>query len=141
VPGRVRQGLSRRSVVTLLVIVAIAIAATGLILVRLPRPVDAVGTLDECPGGWPVVVFEGEDWKAALPDNIRPYAQRQIPVADWPSGMRFDRSAGALLDRHGDLVFRKGDRVRVAGTIVETQGDPAPCFYTIGVKIDTITAP
>lgn len=43
--------------------------------------------------------------------------------------------------RAGDHVFRNGDRLRIAGTIVETQGDPAPCFYTLGVKSDTITAP
>jgi len=30
--------------------------------------------------------------------------------------------------------------VRVAGTIVRTEGDPARSFYTIGVKIDSITA-
>lgn len=138
VPSRLQKGLSRWSVRVLLVVVGIALAA-GLVIARMPRAVAAEGTLDQCLGGWPVVVFEGEDWKAALPDDARPYAQRQIPVAEWPSGMSFDESAGALLDGRGEPVFRKGDRVRVAGAIVETHGDPAPCFYTLGVKIDTIT--
>ncbi len=122
-------------------LVAAVVIAVALVVARLPRPVVATGTLDQCLGGWPVVVFEGEDWKAALPDDIRPYAQRQIPVADWPSGMRFDEAAGTLLDGQGAAVFRNGDRVRVAGTIVRTQGDPAPCFYTLGVRIESLTAP
>jgi hypothetical protein len=54
--------------------------------------------------------------------------------------MRYDETAGALLDAEGETVFRRGDRVRVNGTIVRTGGDPAPCFYTVGVKIETIAA-
>ena len=124
-----------------MLLAAAAVLAVTLVVSRLPRPVAAAGTLDQCLWGWPVIVFEGEDWKAALPDDIRPYAQRQVPVAEWPSGMRFDETAGALLDADGAAVFQKGDRIRVAGTIVRTGGDPAPCFYTIGVRIDSITAP
>ena len=124
-----------------ILLVAAVVLAVALVLAGLPRPVAATGMLDQCLGGWPVVVFDGEDWKAALPDEIGPYAQRQMPVADWPAGMRFDEAAGALLDAHGAAVFHKGDRVRVAGSIVRTQGDPAPCFYTLGVRVESITAP
>lgn len=136
----VRRVLSRRSVQAVVIVVGVALVG-AFVVARLPRSISAVGTLDQCLWGWPVVVFEGEDWKAALPDNLRAYAPRQIPVAEWPVGLRFDETAGVLLDGQGDAVFRNGARVRVAGTVVETQGDPAPCFYTLGVKVETITAP
>jgi len=110
-------------------------------LTRLPRPVATTGMLDQCLWGWPVIVFEGEDWKSALPDEIQPHPQRQMPVAEWPTGFRFDETAGAVLDSEGVPVFHKGDRVRVVGTIGRTEGDPAPCFYTVGVRIESITVP
>jgi hypothetical protein len=135
-----RDRLSQRRVQGLLVLIAVVAAAT-LILPRLPRPVAAFGTLEQCLGGWPVVLFEGEDWKGALPDPIRPYAQRQIPIASWPAGMRFDERAGALLDAQGLAVFRKGDRVRIKGFVIEVHGDPSPCFYTLGVKVEEIASP
>lgn len=138
--SRVRDGLSRRSLQVLLVVTGVALAA-ALLIARLPHPVAAVGTLDQCLWGWPVVVFEGEDWRDSLPGAFRANAQRQIPVVEWPSGMRFDEVAGSLLDGQGDAVFRKGDRVRVKGTFVETDGDPSPCYYTLGVKVETIAAP
>ena len=115
--------------------------AAALVASRLPRPVASLGTLDQCLWGWPVVVFEGEDWRDALPDNLRAYAQRQIPIAEWPKGMRFDEAAGALLDEHGDALFHKGDRVRVKGSVIEVHGDPSPCYYTLGVRVEEIASP
>jgi hypothetical protein len=138
--GRVRHALSQRRVQAVLVVVGVVVAG-ALILPRLPRPVSGFGTLDQCLWGWPVVVFEGEDWKGALPDPIRPYAQRQMPIASWPTGMRFDETAGALLDAQGNAVFRKGDRVRIKGFVIEVHGDPSPCFYTLGVQVDEIASP
>jgi hypothetical protein len=121
-------------------VIAGVVLVAALVISNLPRPITALGTLDQCLWGWPVIVFEGEDWKAAVPDGLGASAPRQIPVATWPSGMRYDETAGALLDAEGETVFRRGDRVRVNGTIVRTGGDPAPCFYTVGVKIETIAA-
>ena len=138
--GRLRAGVARHAVAALLVAAGVVLVA-ALVISNLPRPVAALGTIDQCLWGWPVIVFEGEDWKAAVPDNRGPYQQRQIPVAEWPKGMRYDEAAGLLLDQAGAVVFRKGDRVRVNGSIVRTSGDPAPCFYLLGVKIDTIAAP
>src|SRR5262245_46761699 len=140
-PNRLREGLSRPSVRAILVIVGISIVFAVFLLARMPRPVAAVGTLGQCLWGWPVINFEGEEWKAALPDGARPYGPHQMPVADWPSGMRYDETAGALLDERGEVVYRKGDRARIGGTIVGTGGGPAPCYYTLGVKVETITAP
>ena len=137
---RLREGLSRRSVQAIMILAGVVLAA-ALVIPRLPRPITAVGTLDACKWGWPVVVFEGDDWRAGLPDDLRAVAPRQIPIAEWPSGLRFDETSGKLLDEKGDAVFRRGDRVRVSGTIVRTSGDPAPCFYTLGVKVESIGVP
>ncbi|HLO36586.1 MAG TPA: hypothetical protein VK194_10905 [Candidatus Deferrimicrobium sp.] len=138
--GRLRVGLSQRRVQVILVLVGVLLVA-AVILPRLPRPIAEVGTLDECLWGWPVVVLEGEDWKGALPDSLRAYARHQMPIAAWPSGMRYDEAAGTLLDARGDAVFHKGDRVRIKGSVVEVHGDPSPCFYTLGVNIDEIASP
>jgi hypothetical protein len=137
--SRVAPDVSRRVARVVLVIAGVVLVA-ALVISNLPRPITALGTLDQCLWGWPVIVFEGEDWKAAVPDGLGASAPRQIPVATRPSGMRYDETAGALLDAEGETVFRRGDRVRVNGTIVRTGGDPAPCFYTLGVKIETIAA-
>jgi hypothetical protein len=115
-----------------------AAIAVAFVISRLPPPVAGVGTLDECLGGWPIVAFEGDEWKAALPEDASRYRGGLIPVAEWPSGMRFDEATDTLLDATGAAVFRQGDRVRVNGTIVETRGDPAPCYYLRGLKIDAI---
>jgi hypothetical protein len=105
-----------------------------------PHPVAAVATLDECFWGSPVVAFEGEEWRSAVPDNLGASAPNQIPVASWPIGMQYDAKADVLLDSRGDVVYRKGDRVRVAGTFVRGSGD-TPCYYTVGVNIESITSP
>jgi hypothetical protein len=133
-------GLSQRRVQAFLVLVGLLLAA-ALLVPRLPHPVASAGTLDQCLGGWPVVVFDGEDWKGALPDDYRSYAPRQIPIAEWPSGMRFDEPEGALFDAHGAALFQKGDRVRIKGSVIEVHGDPSPCYYTLGVKVEEIASP
>ncbi len=135
-----REGLSRQRVQALLLLVGVLLVA-ALILLRLPRPVAGVATLDQCLGGWPVMVFEGEDWKSALPDDLRAYAPRYLPIAEWPNGIHFDEATGALLDIHGDELFRKGDRVRIKGSVVEVHGDPSPCFYTLAVSVEEIASP
>ena len=35
----------------------------------------------------------------------------------------------------------KGDRVRVKGPLIEVHGDPSPCYYTLGMKIEEIADP
>jgi hypothetical protein len=132
--------VARHAVPMVLVVAGVGLVA-ALVMSALPRPVAAIGTIDQCGGGWPVIAFEGEDWKAAMPDDARMSAPRGIPVSEWPKGMRYDESAGALLDADGMTVFRNGDRVRVRGSIVRTSGDPAPCFYLLGIKVETIAAP
>ena len=114
----------------------------ALISPKPPRPVAAFATLDQCYWGWPVVAFEGEDWTRALPDKILAHhAPGYIPVAEWPDGLHFDEPSGTLLDASGDAVFRNGDRMRITGAVIEVHGDPSPCFYTLGVRVDEIAAP
>lgn len=130
----------RRHLATVLVgVVAIAIAAV--VIRGLPRPVAGFASLDQCLWGWPVVAFEGEAWRDAVPDGLGAVAPSTIPVASWPRGLRFDEGARALIDEAGAVVFRSGDRVRISGSMVRTSGDPAPCFYTVGVNVESITAP
>ena len=121
------------------------LALAGIVLIasavfaRLPRPIAGVGTLDLCLlTQSPIVAFEGEDWRGAFPDDVRTYAPRQVPIVEWPSGMRFDQEAGALIDADGTEAFRKGDRVKVEGSLIQTSGDPAPCYYTLGMKVTEI---
>jgi hypothetical protein len=138
--SRLREGLSKRRVLAIVVLVGVLVIG-ALILPRLPRPVAAIGTLDQCLGGWPVVAFEGEEWKDALPGDLRAYAPNSIPIASWPSGLRFDEASGVLLDASGEPLFHKGDRVRIKGSVVEVHGDPSPCYYTLGVRVEEIANP
>lgn len=133
------RGVSRRRVLPAILFVASLALVGALVVARAPRPIAAMGALDQCQGGWPVVVFDGEAWRAALPDDVH-NAPRQIPVAAWPSGMHFDEKAGVLLDAQGNTAFRKGDTVRVTGSIVRVGGDPAPCYLLLGVRVETIAA-
>jgi hypothetical protein len=55
--------------------------------------------------------------------------------------MRFDETAGTLLDADGRIAFHRGDRIRIAGSVVEVHGDPSPCFYTLGVNVDEVASP
>ena len=137
---RLRSLRPSRSILVITVLAGVLLVA-ALVLPRLPRPLAAVGTLDQCYWGWPVLAFEGEDWKDSLPDERRASAPGSIPIASWPTGLRFDEDAGVLLDAGGEPVFRKGDRVRIEGSVIEVHGDPSPCFYTLGVKVDAIAVP
>ena len=140
VRDRMRRAWSQGRFQALIALVLVSLAV-AVILPRLPSSIAAVGTLDECFWGWPVVAFEGEDWKGALPADLLAIAPRQIPIAEWPSGMRFDEAASALLDGRGDAIFRKGDRVKITGSVIHVHGDPSPCFYTLGVKVEAISSP
>ncbi|HUP55736.1 MAG TPA: hypothetical protein VM408_09540 [Methylomirabilota bacterium] len=122
----------------MLLAVAVA-AAVAFILPRLPQPVGGVGTLDECalmPA--PVVVLDGDSWRQALPESARAGAPGMLPVAAWPDGLRYDDATDTVRDANGTVRFRRGDRVRIAGAIVEVHGDPSPCYYTRHVRIDSI---
>jgi hypothetical protein len=132
--------MSKRRAQAIVVVVGVLLLG-ALILPRLPRPVAGVAMLGQCLGGWPVVQFEGEDWKDALPGDLRAYAPNSIPIAAWPSGLRFDEASGVLLDASGEPLFRKGDRVRIKGSVVEVHGDPSPCYYTLGVRVEEIANP
>src|SRR5215217_4423915 len=102
--GTPRGMISRRRLVHVLVVLAGIWLAATLILARLPRPVAAVATIDQCAGGWPVLVFEGEDWKNALPDDLRRTPPYEIPIAEWPPGMLFDQSTGSLHEENGRVA-------------------------------------
>jgi hypothetical protein len=121
-----------------LVAVAVALA---LMLLRVPITVSGYGTIEQCSKGWAVIELEGEDWRAALPDDLQPYGDRQFPVISWPAGMHFDEAAHLLLDADGDPLFRTGERVRVRGTVVEIHGDPSPCYYTVNIRVAEIGRP
>jgi hypothetical protein len=141
VVGRVRAGRSRRSVRLLLIVVVGVVAAVAFIFPHLPRPITGVATIDQCHGGWVSLIVSEADWDA-LPNDVRTFAGTpDLPIAAWPDGMRFDETAGVLLDAGGNIVFRKGDRVRITGKVVETNGDPAPCFYLRGLRVESIAAP
>lgn len=135
----IRAALARVPRRSVLVVVAIA-AAVVFVLPRLPRPVAGVGTLDECAlMSAPIVVLDGDAWRQALPDG-GVGAPNMLPVAAWPDGLRYDDATDTLRDPDGTVRFRRGDRVRISGTIVEVHGDPSPCYYTRHVRIDSIEA-
>ena len=137
------RSLQRRRIpqgVRILVILVAMSFAFALILLRVPRTVEAFGTIERCFGGWAVVSLEGEDWRAGLPDDLRPYGERQFPVASWPAGMRFDEAAGTLVGADGEPLFRTGERLRLKGSVIEVHGDPSPCYYTVGIRIEDIRA-
>ena len=138
--GSLRDRISPRRVQTLLGLVAV-LFALALILVRVPVTVSGHGTIRQCSGGWAVIELEGEEWRAALPDDLQPYGDRQFPVISWPAGMRFDEARHVLLDADGEQIFRTGERVRVKGSVVEIHGDPSPCFYTTNIRVEEIGLP
>jgi hypothetical protein len=65
-------------------------------------------------------------------------AERYLPVAAWPTGLRFDLATGQVLDASGGVAMRAGDRVAVSGSIVDVHGDPSPCYFTRGIELDSI---
>jgi hypothetical protein len=132
--------MSPRRVLVILALIGVSIAAV-LILSRAQRPVSGMATLDQCYWGWPVVVFEGEDWKDALPAELRAYPPGEVPIAEWPDGMQFDEATGELRDANGVALFHTGDRLQIRGTVIGVHGDPSPCFFTLGVKVEEIASP
>ena len=133
----IRTALADRRGQRVIAVAIVVLLALGVVVSRLPRPVDGLGTLDECLGGWPVVKLEGA-WQDALPENVRQYPPGYLPVAIWPTGMTYDQATGELRESNGAVLFRRGDRVRVRGTVIEVHGDPSPCFYIYNLKVDRI---
>lgn len=120
-----------------LLIGALAMALL-LVVDRVPRSIEASGTLDQCSWGWPVVQFDDDDWRGALPVIVRKHPPAYLPVAVWPDGMSYDEAAGELRDRAGAVLFRRGDRVSITGAVIEVHGDPSPCFYIYNLRVDSI---
>ena len=120
---------------------AVAVLAVALFIYidRAPKGIEAYGTLDQCFGGWPVVYLEG-DWEGSLPADLRRNPPGYLPVAAWPAGMSYQEDAGELRDRSGTVLFRRGERVRIIGAVIEVHGDPSPCYYIWNLRIDTIEA-
>ena len=65
-------------------------------------------------------------------------SERYLPVARWPAGWSYDDADDVILDAARSPVIRRGDRVSVSGVVVDTNGDPAPCFFLRGIEIETI---
>jgi hypothetical protein len=103
------------------------VALTLFAISRLPPRVDGVATIDVCAidRGWPVILLDAG-------------AERYLPVAAWPTGLRFDLATGQVLDASGRVAMRAGDRVAVTGSIVDVHGDPSPCYFTRGIELDRI---
>ena len=136
----IRAALARVPLRSAVVVLAF-VAAVVFILPRLPRPVAGVGTLDECVlMAAPIVVLDGDAWREALPESARAGAPGMLPVAAWPNGLRYDDATDTVRDPDGAIRFRRGDRVRITGAIVEVHGDPSPCYYTRHIRIDSIEA-
>ena len=136
-----RAGLSRRSLPGVVLLVVLAVAAV-IVISRLPRPINATGTLGVCSYGSPVVTFEKGVWEAAAPDDKRNYPYYEIPVLEWPAGTHYDNDADVLLDAQGNVAYRSGGLVHVTGTVVDMRaGDIPPCFSGFGVRLETIAGP
>ena len=108
----------------LLAVVALTVVAIS----RLPPHVDGSATIGVCPidRSWPVIQLDAG-------------AERYLPVAAWPSGLRFELATRQVLDGDGQVAMRAGDRVVVTGSIVDVHGDPSPCYFTRGIEVDSIT--
>jgi hypothetical protein len=91
----------------------------------LPTRADGAGTLQECYWGDPVVVLD---------EGLEHY----LPVANWPERLSYDHDRHAVINASGQEVARVGDRVVVRGSVADVRGDPAPCFYTRGIRIETL---
>ncbi len=115
--------------VRVIVVIGGILLAVALIVPRIPHQFEATGTLDECHWGWPIVVFDGPDPKG------------QWTVEEWPTALRYDDKGHVLLDADGQVLFRKGDRVKVRGAVVEAPRDIPPCFEGTGVQVNAVAAP
>jgi hypothetical protein len=137
---RPRAVSARPRVLGLAVPAGVLLAASiVLVLVHLPRPISGIAALTQC-SGWPMLAFEGEGWTSAFPGDPAS-VPRQVAIAGWPGGMRFDEASGVLRDAQGDAVFRSGDRMRVKGSVVQVYGDPSPCWQTRAVSVEEVTSP
>jgi hypothetical protein len=133
---QLREWLASRPVRVGLLVAVLAVALF-IYIDRAPKGIEATGTLDQCFGGWPVVYLEG-DWQGSLPAELRNNPPGYLPVAVWPAGMSYDESTGDIRDGSGTVLFRRGDRVRIKGAVIENHGDPSPCYYIWNLRIDTI---
>ena len=106
----------------------VAVALTLLVISRLPPRVDGAATIGVCAidRNWPVIQLDAG-------------AERYLPVAAWPPGLRFELATGEVIDASGRIVLRAGDRVVVSGSVIDVHGDPSPCYLTRGVKLDRLT--
>jgi len=103
---------------------AVAVATLVLVIATRPTSVEGSATLSECYWGDPIVSLDGGD----------PY----LPVAVWPDGLRYDHEAKAVVDASGQPVIRLGERVALAGSLVDVHGDPSPCFEVRNIKLTSI---
>jgi hypothetical protein len=91
----------------------------------LPMRADGAGTLRECYWGDPVVALDVG-------------AEHDLPVARWPDGLAFNHDRHAVIDGSGREVAHVGDRIVVRGSVVDVHGDPSPCFFTRGIRIESL---
>src|SRR5262245_1997479 len=103
----------------LLAIAGVAVLSI-VVFAGLPRPVSAFGVLGQCPGGWPVIAFEGDTWVNGLPADMRANPPTYLPIATVPGATLagayvYDEAAGELRNSEGATVARNGDRVRITG--------------------------
>lgn len=140
--GRARRLPTRGSRVSArAMLVVLGVAIVVFVVAWMPRSVNAIGSLDECSFGSPLIEFDAEAW-SQMPGDVQEYTGRQLPVLSWPAGMRYDQAANVLLDAQGDVVFGLADEVRVTGRIIDTQGgDVPPCFLRYAIRIEAISAP
>ena len=122
-PPHVTSRDSRVAVVGAVTGVAIAAA---FLLWSLPERVQGSGVLDECSNyRWPVVTIDGG-------------TDFYLPVIAWPAGLTYDDEGHVLRDSADRVVLRRGDRVTLNGSIVDVHGDPSPCYYTRGIRLNNI---
>jgi hypothetical protein len=107
------------------------ILLVGLALALRPLAVDGTGNLAECQDGTPFVSFD---------DGSRFFseARRYLTVAIWPQGLSYDPDRDAVFDASGVEVVRLNERLAVKGIVVDTPGDPGPCWNTVGLRIDSL---
>jgi len=125
----------RRFVRAAVAVVALAIAVI-VTVPRLPRTADGSGTLDECSFGSAVLVLDDEWGTVFAGYEGAPYYS--LPVLSWPPGMDYDERTGQLRAADGEVLFRRGDRVHVTGSVVHVDGDIPLCFFTLQLRIDAI---
>src|SRR5256885_1856028 len=116
-------GVPVRAIAVTVGVACVAVLVAAAVLPRATPAIQGLGTLDQCPGGWPVVSLEG-DWTAALPNELRDRPPTYLPVAEWPTGLHFDEASGELRDASGSTRFRRGDLISIKASVIEVHGDP-----------------